>query len=217
MLRSIVGLPIRLGVRFAGVAVHGTAEVADRAFGLVGLVSNALSGPRHPDVDLDGSPHDGASARRSGAPARPRAGRPSPPPAAAEPSPPAAVDEPTPPAAVVEPSPPAAVVEPSPPAAVVEPPPSPALPDADTPVHVSEEPTLVESFAEKGAQDGAGAEIHVAEPWDGYREMKADDVIDRLAGSTTAVLATVQLYESSSRQRQRILTAVERELKRASG
>ncbi len=208
MLRSIVGLPIRLGVRLAGVAVHGTAEVADRAFGLVGLVSNALSGPRHPDVDLDGSPHDGASARRSDAPARPRAGRPSPPPAAAEPSPPAAVDEP---------SPPAAVVEPSPPPAVVEPPPPPAVPDADTPVHVSEEPTLVESFAEKGAQDGAGAEIHVAEPWDGYREMKADDVIDRLAGSTTAVLATVQLYESSGRQRQRILTAVERELKRASG
>src|SRR5689334_19972782 len=35
------------------------------------------------------------------------------------------------------------------------------------PAHISEEPELVEEFAEPGAEDGAGAEVHVQEPWDG--------------------------------------------------
>lgn len=85
------------------------------------------------------------------------------------------------------------------------------------PAHVSEEPTLVEEFAERGAEDGAGAELHVQEPWRGYREMNAKQVIERLPEATAAELAAVQLYESRHRSRQKILTAVGRQLQRANG
>jgi hypothetical protein len=81
------------------------------------------------------------------------------------------------------------------------------------PVHVSEEPELVEEIAEPGAEDGAGASLHVREPWSGYAQMKAEDVIDRLAGSTPAVLAAIQLYENGNRGRVTVLDAVERELR----
>ncbi|HEY2260773.1 MAG TPA: hypothetical protein VGH45_13715, partial [Solirubrobacteraceae bacterium] len=89
----------------------------------------------------------------------------------------------------------------------------PALdPDAG---HVSEEPILVEEVAEPGAEDGAGAEVHVAEPWDGFRQMAADDVIDRISGASAAELAAVELYELSHRNRRTVLAAVEQELARA--
>jgi hypothetical protein len=85
------------------------------------------------------------------------------------------------------------------------------------PVHVSEEPALVEEFAEPGAEDGAGPEIHVEEPWDGYGEMNAKQVLARLGSATPAELAAVQLYEGSHRRRQTILNAVQRELRNANG
>jgi hypothetical protein len=101
-------------------------------------------------------------------------------------------------------------------------PPSPAPPAAsaepsaeEEPDHVSEEATLVEEVAEAGAEDGAGAQIHVAEPWDGYRQMTASDVVDRIRGADAAVLAAVELYELSARGRQTVLVAVRRELTRA--
>lgn len=77
------------------------------------------------------------------------------------------------------------------------------------PIHVSEEPVLV---AEVGAAE-AGAQVRVAEPWEGYRKMKAADVVDRLATADSAQLAVVQLYENQGRARKTILAAVERRLK----
>jgi hypothetical protein len=87
----------------------------------------------------------------------------------------------------------------------------------EEPAHVSEEPELVDEFAEPGAEDGAGAEIHVREPWEGYRHMNARDVTARLSGASPAELAAVQLYESSTRGRQTILSAVTRQLRSATG
>jgi hypothetical protein len=69
--------------------------------------------------------------------------------------------------------------------------------------------------AERGAEDGAGAEVHVAEPWENYNELGAEDLIDRITGAPTAVLAAVELYEQTHRHRQTVLDAVERELRRA--
>jgi hypothetical protein len=86
-----------------------------------------------------------------------------------------------------------------------------------SPSHVSEEPTLVQEFAELGAEDGAGAELHVQEPWRGYRELNAKQVIARLVAADPAELAAVQLYESRHRSRQKILTAVGRQLQNANG
>jgi hypothetical protein len=93
----------------------------------------------------------------------------------------------------------------------------PAAPPQREPLHVSEEPSLVEEFAEPGAEDGAGAEIRVQEPWDQYREMSAKQIVGRLGSATPAELAAVQLYESSHRRRQTILNAVQRELRTANG
>lgn len=57
-------------------------------------------------------------------------------------------------------------------------------------------------------------EVHVAEPWDGYRQLNAADVADRIIGADPAELAAVELYELSSRRRQTVLDAVARELER---
>lgn len=94
--------------------------------------------------------------------------------------------------------------------------PQPVAP-AEEPAHVSEEPELVEALAEPGAEDGAGAEIHIREPWDGYRDMNARDVTARLNDASAAELAAVQLYESSNRGRRTILSAVARQLRDANG
>lgn len=96
--------------------------------------------------------------------------------------------------------------------------PEPPEPPAEAaPVHVSEEPALVEELAEPGAEEGAGAEVHIDEPWDGYGRMSAKEIVSRLGESSPAELAAVQLYENSQRQRQTILNAVQRELRRANG
>lgn len=91
--------------------------------------------------------------------------------------------------------------------------PDPVVPE---PGHVSEEPQLVEEFADAGAEAGAGAQIRVDEPWDGYREMKAADVIARLPAASTEELAAIELYELSGRKRKSVLAAVQRSLKQAS-
>lgn len=81
------------------------------------------------------------------------------------------------------------------------------------PAHLDIEPAaVVYSSADPGAQDGAGAALHVDEPWDGYRGMKAADVIDRLVVADPATLAQVQLYEQSHRARSTVLAAVGRQL-----
>jgi hypothetical protein len=77
----------------------------------------------------------------------------------------------------------------------------------DEPEHVSEEPVVVAEGADPGAEDGAGAQVSVAEPWEGYRQMKAADVIDRLAAATPEEVAVVQLYESMHRRRKTVLEA----------
>jgi hypothetical protein len=84
---------------------------------------------------------------------------------------------------------------------------------AAEPAHVSEQPELVEEVAEPRAEDGAGAEVHVQEPWAGYERMRAGDVVDQIAGATPAELAAIQLYEGAGKRRVTVLEAVERELR----
>ena len=91
-----------------------------------------------------------------------------------------------------------------------EDPPSPLV---EEPAHVSEEPVVVEEFAEPGAEDGAGASVRVDEPWDGYARMTARDITARLGDASLAELAAVQLYESTHKQRETVLSAAQRELR----
>jgi hypothetical protein len=86
---------------------------------------------------------------------------------------------------------------------------------APTPAHVSEEVQFVESFAEPGAEDGAGAAVHVDEPWEGYRHMTANDIIARLPDASREELAVVDLYERVHRGRRTVVGAAERQLRRA--
>ena len=80
--------------------------------------------------------------------------------------------------------------------------------------HVSEEPRLVGEFADRGAEDGAGAQVRVEEPWSGYAKLKADEVVDRLVAEPEAVLSLVVLYERAHRGRRSVLTAADKELTR---
>ena len=91
-----------------------------------------------------------------------------------------------------------------------------AGPDAE-PLHVSEEPELVEEVAEPGAEEGAGASVEIAEPWPGYRALTAADVIARIEAATPAELAGIELYESAHRNRQTVMEAAQRTLKTKTG
>jgi hypothetical protein len=115
---------------------------------------------------------------------------------------------------------------PPPPAPEVTPaetPPAPAAPTpapatfgeptaADEPAHVSEEPELVAEAAETGAEDGAGAEVAVDEPWPGYDEMSAPDIEDRLVTEGAETAAAVSLYETSRKGRASVLEAASRKM-----
>jgi hypothetical protein len=94
--------------------------------------------------------------------------------------------------------------------------PSPAEPQTRPAAsHVSEEPVLVSESADAGAADGAGASVHVQEPWDGYRAMRAREVVDRLSAVSDGVLSLVLLYEAKpGKARQTVLQAAARELAR---
>jgi hypothetical protein len=72
---------------------------------------------------------------------------------------------------------------------------------------------LVAEFAEPGAAEGAGAEVHVDEPWEGYRQMAAADIRERALVAGPEELAVVQLYETMHRRRRTVLEAVERRTK----
>jgi hypothetical protein len=85
-------------------------------------------------------------------------------------------------------------------------------PPESEPLHVSEEPVLAAEVAERGAEEGAGAQIRVDEPWPGYRELHADDIVARINTAGAAELAAIQLYESAHKRRETVLSAVGRQL-----
>jgi ferritin-like metal-binding protein YciE len=91
--------------------------------------------------------------------------------------------------------------------------PAPEPPEPTEPAHVSEEPELVAEFSEPGAEEDAGAEVEVAEPWEGYDRMKAAEIEQRLADASDELAAVVRLYESAGRNRQTVVRAAERRLR----
>jgi hypothetical protein len=56
---------------------------------------------------------------------------------------------------------------------------------------------------------GPGPELHVDEPWEGYADMRLDEVLGRLENATDAELAVVRMYEAQHENRQAILLATE--------
>jgi hypothetical protein len=90
----------------------------------------------------------------------------------------------------------------------------PAVPDELMPDHVDEEVVLVAEVAEEGAEDGAGAELHVEPPWDGYDEMTAAGIRDRLVVGDSVLAAAVDLYETTHKSRRTVIDAAEHALRR---
>ncbi len=212
VLCSLVFKPLRWGFKVAEFAAEVAWDLAGRAGTLVGLGRDGYANESSVSTDVSQAPP------APPVPARPR------PAARAKTRPPAVAPVPDPPSVEAQPAAPAVAPVPAPPAAE----PVPDLPVGETisggpaePIiseagHVSSGTELVEEFADPGAEDGAGAEVRVAEPWEGYRSMKAADIIDRMASASTAELAAVELYELSGRKRKSVLAAAERALKRAS-
>jgi hypothetical protein len=78
------------------------------------------------------------------------------------------------------------------------------------PVHASEQPEVVAEVAERGAEEGAGAEVRVDEPWPGYTRMTAAQIRTRLAAEPPTVAAAVSLYEAGNKGRTSVLEAATR-------
>jgi hypothetical protein len=211
MLREMIALPLRIGVRATrfGAVVAGTVVIAGLRAGE--RVINAALPPLRAPV---GHPDERAAGRRIrvGIMIQPRS-------STADPSSAAATH-----LEAAEPAPAGdgAATEPAAPPTSPPTPGSPATPQPRTAphpatrAHVSEEPRLVASFADAGAEDGAGATVHVAEPWKGYARMTATDVIARLTDASREELAAVELYESTHRARRTVLAAADRQLRRDS-
>ena len=89
----------------------------------------------------------------------------------------------------------------------------PSIPDELIPDHVDEETVLVAESAEEGAEDGAGAELTIEAPWDGYDQMTAADIRDRLSAATAVEAAAVELYESAGKNRRTVIDAAARALR----
>jgi hypothetical protein len=89
-----------------------------------------------------------------------------------------------------------------------------AAPDELIPDHVDEDAVLVAETAEEGAEEGVGPELTVEAPWDGYDQMTAADIKDRLAAATAAEAAAVELYEPTRKNRRSVMDAAARGLAR---
>ena len=99
------------------------------------------------------------------------------------------------------------------PAAVAEPPaPRPSAPAAE-PDHLEERPVVAAEVAEAGAEEGAGAQVHVDQPWEGYGGMTAVEIRNRLADADPEVAAVVKLYEAAHKGRSSVIEAADRRMR----
>jgi hypothetical protein len=73
---------------------------------------------------------------------------------------------------------------------------------------------LVAELADPGAAEGAGAEVRVDEPWEGYASMRVREIAQRLRTASAETLTAVRLYEELHKGRRGVLSAVDRELGR---
>ena len=89
---------------------------------------------------------------------------------------------------------------------------APAPAAAPPPAHVDREAVVVAEFADPGAEDGPGPQIRVDEPWKGYGELTAKQVIAELQGASPAALAVARLYEPANRARRTVIEAIDRKL-----
>jgi hypothetical protein len=183
-------------------------------------LSNAASLVRIALEILEEPAREGGISARSHGPSRPQRANGGPPTAevSVEPETHVAAPEPGergPEPTLVEPVGPQAV-EPGGPQAhppVAEPPaPPPSAPAAEVD-HLEDRPVVAAEVAEAGAEEGAGAEVHVEQPWEGYDGMTAAEVRARLAEADAEVAAVVKLYEAAHKGRRSVIEAADRHMR----
>jgi type IV secretory pathway VirB10-like protein len=183
---------LRLSVKLAATAVGAAIKVAQkRAASQPSTPSPAPSGPPRP---AGGAPSSNGTQ----------------PPSAAAPTVPAPAPAPAPPAPPVAPELPTDLVSPE---EQPDTPLTPAEAHAKTDDDVDE---VVAEFAEAGAEDGAGPELHLEAPWEGYDTQNVETVNARIVGAGAAELALLELYEQSHKHRKTVLEAAQRRLKHLS-
>jgi hypothetical protein len=185
---SLAREPVRITLRAWELGLSGAATVARAGLELL-------------DPERSGPPHE------PGYEPRERSGNGGPP--DVETAPPAEPEVVVPETGVLAPEP--GEVGPEPDVLDVEAPSR--APEDPAPDHVDTEPELVAEVAEEGAEEGAGPELHVDAPWDGYDSMTAADIRDRLAAATAEEAAAVELYEAAGKGRSSVLAAAEQALR----
>lgn len=85
------------------------------------------------------------------------------------------------------------------------------------PLHVETEVEVVAERADPDATDGAGAQLKIDEPWPGYDNLHADEIIAAIATAGPAELAVTDLYENTHKRRRTVLAAVEQQLRASRG
>jgi pyruvate/2-oxoglutarate dehydrogenase complex dihydrolipoamide acyltransferase (E2) component len=96
------------------------------------------------------------------------------------------------------------------PASTSDPAPAPvAAPAAD---RVDREAVVVAESADDGVCGGAGAQIRIGEPWEGYGSLTVKQINDRLADANPETLAVARLYETANRNRVTVLKEIDRRL-----
>lgn len=78
---------------------------------------------------------------------------------------------------------------------------------------VDDAATRVAEVGGAGAEEDAGAEVRVEAPWDGYDDMTAAQIQQRLSGAGREVAAAVSLYEGSRRARRSVVRAADRRVR----
>lgn len=196
--------PIKLGLSAGELGLSVVRAVVDEARRAVsGGDSSTTNGWSSPSAPRAGAPDSGT--RPHGDPLAPREGGPAT----------ARVTAPRPKAKVAPPARAPEAVDPPPPV----PPPAasgpavPAVPPTPGAKQVDDEPVPVAEFAEPGAADGAGAQISVEPPWDGYDGLTAAQIKQRLRDAESEVAAAVSLYEGLGRKRRSVLDAADRRLR----
>ena len=74
--------------------------------------------------------------------------------------------------------------------------------------HVEEGLEEVAESADAGAEEGAGADVRVAEPWDGYDRMRVPEIKQRLREASPELRAMVRMYESTHKNRSGVMRVV---------
>ncbi|MDX6677273.1 MAG: hypothetical protein QOE31_1325 [Solirubrobacteraceae bacterium] len=80
------------------------------------------------------------------------------------------------------------------------------------PDHVDREAVVVAESHDPGAAGSVGAQITGDEPWEGYGELDAQQVVARLDDAGAETVAVVRLYEQLHRNDAGVLEAVDRRL-----